>query len=252
MALLHGPAGKWCEEQAILRSRKIASHIGVLCIPAMMLCGFICGLAWGSPYAYLGAAGMCVVGLIFLRAIRRRSPLIGALSQERLHMLRGAEGEMAVGLALQELDDDWHIFNNIQLERQSDLDHIVVGPGGVFCISTKSHRGWYVVTADGMTHNGKPCSFAREAMGQTMQLKGRLEAMMGSGVPWITSIVALPFGQIDNPICGKVWLCNADDLVRRIAPVNGPKPMSKAQVERVVKVMEMIQNSAAAVYERAA
>jgi hypothetical protein len=38
---------------------------------------------------------------------------------------------------------------------------VVVGPGGVYCISTKAHRGLFTGTPDGLLHNGDP--IARQA-----------------------------------------------------------------------------------------
>jgi hypothetical protein len=55
--------------------------------------------------------------------------------------LRGAEGERRVGAALAELTaDGWMALHGVSLGR-GDVDHILVGPGGIFTIETKSHRG---------------------------------------------------------------------------------------------------------------
>ena len=55
--------------------------------------------------------------------------------------LRGAEGERRVGTALAELTaDGWMALHGVSLGR-GDVDHILVGPGGIFTIETKSHRG---------------------------------------------------------------------------------------------------------------
>ncbi|HWI95017.1 MAG TPA: nuclease-related domain-containing protein [Solirubrobacterales bacterium] len=55
--------------------------------------------------------------------------------------LRGAEGERRVGAALAELTaDGWMALHGVSLGR-GDVDHILIGPGGIFTIETKSHRG---------------------------------------------------------------------------------------------------------------
>ncbi|HMC50316.1 MAG TPA: nuclease-related domain-containing protein [Solirubrobacterales bacterium] len=55
--------------------------------------------------------------------------------------LRGAEGERRVGAVLAELTvDGWLALHGVSLGR-GDVDHILIGPGGIFTIETKSHRG---------------------------------------------------------------------------------------------------------------
>jgi hypothetical protein len=55
--------------------------------------------------------------------------------------LRGAEGEEAVGAVLESLTaDGWHVIHDVSFGR-GNIDHVVVGPGGVFAVETKSHAG---------------------------------------------------------------------------------------------------------------
>lgn len=55
---------------------------------------------------------------------------------------RGAQGEIAVGRMLDTLPGDWTVFHALPVGiKESDIDHLVVGPGGVFTINTKHHRG---------------------------------------------------------------------------------------------------------------
>ena len=138
-----------------------------------------------------------------------------------------------------------------KLESSSDIDHVLLGPGGLYCISTKSQRGHFRGTADGLLHNGQPCGFAKQAIGQAMNLKDRLAAMLGSDVPWIQPVLAVPFGFIEGDACGgKVWVVYQEDLKDRLAPEEGPKKLDPEQVARVAKVLELIQSSAAEVYRR--
>lgn len=53
----------------------------------------------------------------------------------------GAVGEIRVGTTLRRLPDGWTAFHALPVgANQSDIDHIVVGPGGVFTINAKHHR----------------------------------------------------------------------------------------------------------------
>jgi hypothetical protein len=54
---------------------------------------------------------------------------------------RGAEGEEVVGRILEEMSaGGWHVIHDVTFGR-GNIDHIAIGPGGVFAVETKSHGG---------------------------------------------------------------------------------------------------------------
>ena len=55
----------------------------------------------------------------------------------------GASGEIAIGARLEKLSDHgWRVLHSVPIgERGSDIDHIAIGPGGVWTINTKNHPG---------------------------------------------------------------------------------------------------------------
>ena len=53
---------------------------------------------------------------------------------------RGARGERKVGAVLDGLGPDWHAVHDIYLGR-GNIDHVLIGPAGVFTVETKSHSG---------------------------------------------------------------------------------------------------------------
>jgi Nuclease-related domain len=54
---------------------------------------------------------------------------------------RGATGEEQVGGLLEELEEgEWRVMHDVTLGR-GNVDHILVGPAGVFTVETKSHPG---------------------------------------------------------------------------------------------------------------
>jgi hypothetical protein len=56
---------------------------------------------------------------------------------------RGAEGEEAVGKGLEKLaKHGWLALHSVSVgQRDSDIDHVMIGPGGVFTLNTKNHLG---------------------------------------------------------------------------------------------------------------
>ena len=54
----------------------------------------------------------------------------------------GTRGEKAVARTLQELDDSYYLLSNVRLPRgKGDIDHVLLGPNGVFVIETKNYSG---------------------------------------------------------------------------------------------------------------
>jgi hypothetical protein len=69
--------------------------------------------------------------------------LLGARRLARTHgrWERGARGEERVGAILDGLSGEgWLALHDLPFER-GNIDHVLVGPGGLFTIETKSHRG---------------------------------------------------------------------------------------------------------------
>ena len=74
-----------------------------------------------------------------------RSPL----TAESAPWFRGAIGERWVGELLRRLDSRWHVLHAVPVgTKGSDIDHLVIGPGGVFTINTKNHSGQNVWVAN--------------------------------------------------------------------------------------------------------
>jgi hypothetical protein len=54
----------------------------------------------------------------------------------------GYIGEERVGTALEALGPGWHVLHAVPVgTRGSDVDHVVIGPAGVFTVNTKHHAG---------------------------------------------------------------------------------------------------------------
>ncbi|MEP6478031.1 MAG: nuclease-related domain-containing protein [Rhodoglobus sp.] len=55
---------------------------------------------------------------------------------------RGALGELVVGEALDALGPQWDVLHAVPLGTdEADIDHVVIGPAGVFTVTTKNHSG---------------------------------------------------------------------------------------------------------------
>jgi hypothetical protein len=79
-------------------------------------------------------------------ALRRAAPvrtffdrLFGRRTEERRWRI-GADGEEAVGAELAGLNQRWRVLHAVPIgDRGTDVDHVVIGPPGVFIVNTKHH-----------------------------------------------------------------------------------------------------------------
>lgn len=94
-------------------------------------------------------AGHVAIGELLRRqeAVAPRSTIsrvfgLSPLSAETQLLYRGVVGEIEVGEALDRLGADWHVLHALPVdEDHADIDHLVIGPSGVFVVSTKNHTG---------------------------------------------------------------------------------------------------------------
>lgn len=90
--------------------------------------------------------------------------LTGAKTEERAWRV-GAEGEQAVAEQLAKLGPDWRVLHAIRVgSHGADIDHLVIGPAGVFTVNAKHHphkRIW--VGGDTFLVNGHPVPYVRNS-----------------------------------------------------------------------------------------
>lgn len=67
--------------------------------------------------------------------------VLGVKTGERSWRI-GAKGEEMIAKELQKLGPHWRVLHAVEVgERGSDIDHIVIGPAGIFTLNTKRHPG---------------------------------------------------------------------------------------------------------------
>jgi hypothetical protein len=73
---------------------------------------------------------------------------VDPLSPDNHSWYKGALGEVAVGRLLERLGSDWTVLHAVPVGvGTSDIDHVLIGPAGVFTINTKNHMGQSVWVA---------------------------------------------------------------------------------------------------------
>lgn len=185
--------------------------------------------------------------LVCLYLARFLDKPINELARQRVRWLRGGQGEALVAWYLNDLPKSFHVFHNTMVQADCDIDHVVIGPTGIFCLSTKSNRGQYSLDADGKyLLNGKETDHLHQAQRLAMQLKDRLAGICGK-IPWIQPVLMVPFAYIDFPTRQqKAWVVHEDNLPEVFT--DGPIVLKADDVQRYAKAMEMIAENASEVF----
>ena len=163
--------------------------------------------------------------------------------RERKAWRKGSLGEYAVAAELAALPSSFFVMNDLRTPFGS-MDHLVVGPTGIFAIETKNWRG--VVTADGegeLLSNAMPTSqpvvnrFLRRittVRDRMMGLTRRSLSIQGILV-FPKARVDMSFGMTQNVHCvSDDWLC------KRIEDPMFSKKLSRPDVWRIVQALKHI------------
>jgi hypothetical protein len=96
----------------------------------------------------------------------------------------GARGEALVGRRLERLERrGWRVLHAIALPSGADIDHVVIGPAGVFTVNTKFHADARITVG---THvvwvNGFKQPYLRNSLHEAAGAQRRLSAALGFSV----------------------------------------------------------------------
>jgi hypothetical protein len=131
----------------------------------------------------------------------------------------GAEGEETVGRRLDSLTNQgWHVLHAVPVGKQgSDIDHVLVGPGGVFTVNTKNHPGGRVwVASHAIRVNGHPVRYLPKSRHEGERAHQLLSRAAGFAVPVQPVLILLTGTLIPNVTIKQrpegVWILDRMDV----------------------------------------
>jgi hypothetical protein len=161
-------------------------------IAAVLAVGLAAWLLATQVVSHLGGlAGLTVAAGLAWRLRFRVTPVT-------LAWRRGAAGERRTARLLAPLERcGWAVLHDLAIPgTQANIDHLVIGPGGVVVIDTKQYRGRLWLDADGLLWHGRHLLVAtlrrlRWAADQADEILGvadvqvvAIMAVHGANVPW--------------------------------------------------------------------
>jgi hypothetical protein len=148
------------------------------------------------------------------------------------HLRRGILGEEAVADVLAALPSSYFVVHGVPTGH-GDVDHVVLGPTGVFALETKAWAGNFYRSRGQLYCNGKPAEYvlrqARGAAGEVRQL------LLEAGIDeWVEAVVVAARASVSrSPVrFRKSYVVSIKDLVGFIT--DRPRCLSSSRVRGAV------------------
>lgn len=172
MAQIFGSAGKSAFAMGDSRSMDMLSRIVLPMLSFLLLIpvGYYLltrgHLIWGA-----------IVAAIYVVSIKSLEEIGLKLKKRISDADTGAKAEQAVAKALEELPDDYFVFHDLEFPG-FNIDHVVVGPTGIFLVETKSQKGNITQEKDVLLKNGRKFikDFLKQCWRQTYSLRDHFGA----------------------------------------------------------------------------
>jgi hypothetical protein len=121
------------------------------------------------------------------------------LAQNARSWYLGALGEIVVAEKLERLGEGWHVINAVPVGAAgSDIDHVVIGPTGVFTINTKAHANKKVWAAGhALRINGFKQHYIRNSLHEAARASKLLTSAVGRPIDVTPLIVMVGISELN-------------------------------------------------------
>jgi hypothetical protein len=111
---------------------------------------------------------------------------------------KGEEGEVLVAKQLRKLGPSWRVLHSIPIgDNGADIDHLVIGPGGVFSLNAKHHDGKSIwVAGETFMVDGHRQPYVRNSRFEAERVSKFLTRVAGFAVPARGVIVPVRAGSL--------------------------------------------------------
>jgi uncharacterized membrane protein len=213
--------------------------------------------AWGDvgPPLFTATLMCLLLWIAYHRDDRHREHRRAAVTRRAAQMMTGLTGERHVERVLaRELPDDFALINGLTLPNAAgDIDHLVVGPTGLFVLETKTLAGQVVCAPDGTWHRtrigrggtsyaayiGDPAAQVQRNIYAVRQaLRRHLPDSMHAPPPWIEGLLVFAHPRTDlQADQSRVPAVLVDDLTLRICTHSPRRRLQPKEVDAIVAAL---------------
>lgn len=241
MAKILGESGRYVSDEAVRQKRKILITVIVIIALLGVIEGIVIStlfpLSWLTP---VGKAAILLVAVSGIWALDKWSDQkLNAIEKRKNNMARGAAGEIQVGNGLTKLPDNYCVINDVATPH-GNLDHVVVGPTGVFVLDAKAWRG--VVTSDGkgeLLLNGQPTDKAdvRQFVGRMMSVRERVLTLATGMDTRFNAVFVFTAARVEAKwgTTGKLHCITDDQLFDYIAEKDFGKKLKAEEISQIAQ-----------------
>lgn len=240
MAKVLGESGRYASQEEI---KKFRQHylviIGVIAILGIVLGYFLCLYLQVRKFSSITTSVAVLILLCVILLVERMGfRWLDKIEKSRAAMRKGAAGENAVAQILKDFPESFCIINGLTTPF-GDLDHVVVGPTGVYIIDTKNWKG--VVSADGkgeLLLNGKPTDkpTVKPLVTRMMNVKDKIKTLSNLD-PFFKAVLVFPIARVEAG-WGKTGSANCirdDQLWSHIVDNEFPSKLDKKMIESLAQ-----------------
>jgi hypothetical protein len=182
MAQIFGEPSRNAAEQSFKHTKRLLGFgMGIMAVAAA-IGGYGVSAVLPIP-RFSWPAAVLIIALFWLFAwfvARWGTNKIDAIDRERMSWRKGAAGEALVAGVLETLPDDFVVVHDIT-KRFGNIDHVVIGPTGVYVIDTKNWKGRVSANGSGeLLRNAKPCDkpTIKTTLRAVMDFQNKLKALV--------------------------------------------------------------------------
>lgn len=152
-----------------------------------------------------------------------------------LAFAHGAEGEERTAQTLGGLGAGWTVWHDLHWpgRPRANIDHVVIGPGGVFVVDSKHWSGTVTVIAGRVRQNGHVRETEVAAIGEASLAVARLVPAYADSVSGVLCLVR------DEPVRGRsrdVLMCSTATLVEMLE--SRPARLTPYDIERIATTLQ--------------
>ncbi|CAN5145007.1 hypothetical protein BH09ACT5_BH09ACT5_03110 [soil metagenome] len=164
-----------------------------------------------------------------------------ALRPDAVSWYLGTLGEIAVGERLAQLGDGWLVLHSVPFgSAETDIDHLVIGPTGIYSLNTKHHRGAYIWVHDhALRVENQPTHYLQASLGEVGRVLERLRRKTGQNhaiTPVLVMVNPRTINDKRAPDARLPAVVDARDLVGWLR--QQPPTLSRTEIELVTLAAE--------------